>query len=78
MPATGIAAARFLRHSEFELECNKQVAKDAFVEYEFGESGRGNLPAVLHAETGRTLSRWADAGWGHMIAADKVEGAVSG
>ena len=74
MPATGIAAARFLRHSEFELECNKQVAKDAFVEYEFGENRGGNLPAVLRAETGRTLARWADAGWGHMIAEDKVAG----
>ncbi len=63
----GIDAARFLRHSEMPLECNKQVARDAFVEYGF----RGNLAHNLRAETGRILSRWGDAGWGQVVADDK-------
>lgn len=63
----GIDAARFLRHSEMPLECNKQVARDAFMEYGF----RGNLAHNLRAETGRILSRWGDAGWGQMVAEDK-------
>lgn len=68
--ATAISAARFLRHSEIALECNKQVAKDAFAEYGF----RGNLPGALRAETGRILSRWGDAGWGQPVADDKHNG----
>ena len=68
--ATAISAARFLRHSEFGLECKKQVAKGAFSEYGF----RGNIPNHLRAETGRTLSRWRDAGWGQLVAADKHVG----
>lgn len=65
-----ISAARFLRHSEIALECNKQVAKDSFAEYGF----RGNLPEALRAETGRILSRWGDAGWGQLVANDKHNG----
>jgi ATP-dependent DNA helicase RecQ len=68
--ATATAAARFLRHAEIALECNKQVAKDAFAEYCF----RGNLPKALKAETGRILSRWGDAGWGQLVADDKHNG----
>lgn len=65
--AAAISAARFLRHSEIALECNKQVAQDAFAEYGF----RGNLPKALRAETGKILSRWGDAGWGQLVADDK-------
>ena len=68
--ATAVSAARFLRHAEMELHCKKQVAGDAFVQYGF----RGNLPADLRAETGRILSRWRDAGWGHQVAEDKHHG----
>jgi ATP-dependent DNA helicase RecQ len=67
---SAISAARFLRHSEIALECNKQVAKDAFAEYGL----RGNLPEALRAETGRILSRWGDAGWGQLVADDKHNG----
>lgn len=63
-------AGRFLRHSEIVLECNKQVATDAFVEYGF----RGNLPLDLRAQPGRILSRWGDAGWGQIVAEDKRDG----
>ncbi|MDE2888274.1 MAG: RecQ family ATP-dependent DNA helicase [Gemmatimonadota bacterium] len=67
---TAIAAARFLRHSELALVCNRQVARDAFREYGF----RGNLPQDVRAETGRILSRWGDAGWGQLVAEDKHRG----
>lgn len=65
-----VAAARFLRHSEFPLECKRQVAQGAFQRYGF----RGNLPPNLRAETGRVLSRWGDAGWGRMVADQKHAG----
>ncbi len=65
-----ISAARYLRHAELELECNKQVARDALREYGLS----GNIPAALRAETGRILSRWGDAGWGQLVAADKHAG----
>ncbi len=65
-----VSAARFLRQSEMPLECNKQVAKEAFVEYGF----QGNLAQEIRAETGRILSRWGDAGWGQFVADDKHSG----
>lgn len=65
-----LSAARFLRHSEILLECKKQVAKGAFAEYGF----QGNLPSAERAEVGRILSRWADAGWGQIVADDKHSG----
>ncbi len=65
-----ISAARYLRHAELELECNKQIAKDALPEYGL----RGNIASKLRAETGRILSRWGDAGWGRLVADDKHTG----
>lgn len=62
-----VNAALFLKHAEMELECKKQVAAGAFRAYGF----KGNLPEELRAETGRILSRWGDAGWGHAVADDK-------
>ncbi len=64
------AAQRRVRASEFPLECMKQVAKDAFVAYAF----KGNLPQELRAQTGRVLSQWNDAGWGHVVADCKHAG----
>ena len=63
----GSAASPPLRNA---LEGNQRVAKDAFTEYGF----RGILPRELRAETGRILSRWGDAGWGQLVAADKHDG----
>ena len=63
-------AARFLGQSEFPLECNKQVASGAFKKYDFS----ANLPEAYRANTGRVLSRWGDAGWGSLVAADKHDG----
>lgn len=68
--ATAVAAARFLRHSEFPLELKKQVAAGAFPQYGF----HGNLPQALRGETGRVLARWRDAGWGDTVAAGKQAG----
>jgi ATP-dependent DNA helicase RecQ len=62
-----VDASRYLRHSELPLEGKKQVATGAFQVYGF----RGNLPETLRAQTGRVLSRWGDAGWGHAVAQDK-------
>jgi ATP-dependent DNA helicase RecQ len=63
-------AALFLCHAEMPLECKKQAPPGAFPQY--GLSGR--LPLELKAETGRILSRYGDAGWGHMVAQDKQAG----
>lgn len=68
--ATAIAAARYLRQAELELQCKKQVARDAFPEYGL----TGNIPERFRAETGRILSRWGDAGWGQVVADDKHAG----
>jgi len=62
-----IEAGRYLRQAELPLECKKQVASGAFVEFGFC----GNLPENLRGETGRILSRWGDAGWGRLVADDK-------
>ena len=62
-----IEAGRFLKQAELPLECKKQVAAGAFVQFGF----RGNLSENLRAETGRILSRWGDAGWGGLVADDK-------
>lgn len=68
--ATAIAATRYLRQAELQLECKKQVAKGAFPEYGL----TGNIPERFRAETGRILSRWGDAGWGQVVADDKHAG----
>ncbi len=64
------AAKRRVRASEFPLECRRQIASGAFPVYEF----RGNLPQDFRAETGRVLSQWNDAGWGHIVAEGKHAG----
>ena len=69
-----VEAARYLRHAELPLECMKQVAANALPTYGF----RGNLPANLRAQMGRILSRWGDAGWGHVVADDKHAGRFRG
>ena len=65
-----VEATRFLRKSEFPFKPKKQVAAGAFPQYGF----TGNLGPELQAAEGRILSRWGDAGWGHIVAADKHSG----
>ena len=62
-----VRAAISLRHSEFDLKCPVQVARDAFPVYGFN----GNLPPTLRAQPGKILSRWGDSAWGGAVAEDK-------
>lgn len=64
------AAGLFMKRADLPLILNKQVAKDAFVQYAF----QGNLPRNEQGAEGRILSRWGDAGWGAMVAEDKRAG----
>ncbi len=63
----GIRAATYLLHAEIPLHLKKQVAPDSFPNYGL----RGNIPIPLRGEVGRILSRWGDAGWGHIVQHDK-------
>ncbi len=67
---TAIRAARFLRRSEIPLRCNVQVPEGALTTYGLS----WNLPVMLRAEVGRTLSRWRDPGWGRLVAEGKDAG----
>jgi len=64
-------ATRFLRQAEMPLHCPIRIPADALSERAL--SG-GLLPEDWRAETGRILSRWGDAGWGGLVAADKHRG----
>ncbi|GAA4651557.1 RecQ family ATP-dependent DNA helicase [Kistimonas scapharcae] len=63
-------AATFLKQAEASIKPKIQLPANAFVQYGL----RGNLPKHLQAQEGRVLSRWGDAGWGHMVADDKHRG----
>jgi ATP-dependent DNA helicase RecQ len=69
-PSLAHRAGTFLKHAEMVISPKAQVAANAFLEYGF----RGNLPLNLRAQEGRVLSRWGDAGWGHMVADNKHAG----
>ncbi|RKZ00094.1 MAG: ATP-dependent DNA helicase RecG [Ignavibacteriae bacterium] len=60
-------AYRFIRQNEIPLILKIQVAPDSFPVYGF----KGNLHISFRGETGRILSRWRDAGWGHVVADGK-------
>lgn len=60
-------AASFLQQAAIPIIPKKQVASGAFIAYNF----KGNLPACLQAQEGRTLAHWGDAGWGRMVKDDK-------
>jgi ATP-dependent DNA helicase RecQ len=62
-----VQATRFLRQAEFPLEPRKQVPPDAFVH----DGLTSSLLRQLGPETGRVLSTWNDAGWGHIVKDDK-------
>lgn len=66
-------AGTFLKQAETVITPKAQVAAHAFLEYGF----RGNLPQSLRSQEGRVLSRWADAGWGRMVAENKHAGRFS-
>jgi ATP-dependent DNA helicase RecQ len=64
------AAGRFLKRSEFTLECNKQASAGGFPQYGLPRT----IPKNLLAQPGRVLSQWGDGGWGEMVRADKRAG----
>jgi ATP-dependent DNA helicase RecQ len=66
----GLKAAHFYKKSEIIFQPKKQVKLDALVKYNI----RGNIKIDMRAEEGRILSRWADAGWGRIVADDKHRG----
>ncbi len=61
---SGINATVFLKRSEFDIHLKKQIQSDALSIYGF--KGR-----ISEAATGKSLSRWGDAGWGKIVAEDK-------
>lgn len=63
----GVRATHFLQRAEFPLKPKIQTVNGAFPQYGFSY----NLPVEERAEEGRILSRWGDAGWGHIVASDK-------
>jgi ATP-dependent DNA helicase RecQ len=65
------AAVQFLRHCEEPIEARKLWPQDALAAHEW----KGKIAPELLAEEGRVLCRWGDAGWGEMVARDKIFGA---
>jgi len=63
----GLRAAHFLKHAGIPLEPRKQTVKGGLPKYGFPYT----LPVEQRAEEGRILSRWGDAGWGHIVKEDK-------
>jgi ATP-dependent DNA helicase RecQ len=68
--AIGVQATHFLQHAEFPLKLKIQTVKDGFPRYGFPSK----IPVEHRGEEGRILSRWGDAGWGHIVADDKHAG----
>ncbi|MBG6236297.1 ATP-dependent DNA helicase RecQ [Pedobacter sp. CAN_A7] len=67
-------ASTFLRHSEFFVGPRKQINKGALQEYLIP----AKIPLSLLSEGTWVLSRWGDAGWGHLVAEDKHKGGFRG
>ena len=66
-PTAVAKAALFLKHSEFVLKCPTRVPPGTLTSL----SEKGKLLPQLRPELGRVLSRWGDAGWGKLVAAQK-------
>ena len=67
-----VEATRILKRAEIPFRSNKQVAFDALSEYNI----RGNIEPGFWPSEGRVLSRWGDAGWGHVVAKCKQSGHI--
>lgn len=65
-----LEAATFLKHSEFYVSPRKMISRGALDEYKIPT----RIPANLQSEGTWVLSRWGDAGWGHLVAEDKHKG----
>lgn len=67
------AANRYLKHAYLPIEPRKKIGARDFVEYQF-ETYKGCLiPELIH-ETGRSLCRWGDSGWGQVVKDGKQKG----
>ncbi len=64
----GILSASFLRQSEFDIELRKSIPLDGLSKYKL----KGRIPEELRGNTGKALSRWGDAGWGRIVAEEKL------
>ncbi len=65
-----IRAQHFLRRLYLPIQCRVIVRKGAASKYGFPYK----LPLELRASEGRAMSRWGDAGWGHLVKDDKHAG----
>lgn len=65
-----LEAAAFLKHSEFFVQPRKMLNKGALEAYSIPTK----IPANLQSQGCWVLSRWGDAGWGHLVAEDKHSG----
>lgn len=63
-------ADRFLRRAQVPIEPPQKIPAGALEKYGL----QGDIPLHLRASKGRILSRWEDAGWGSLVAADKHAG----
>lgn len=64
-----IEAVQFLKRSSLDIEPRKRWPAGGLSTYNV----RGNIPANLQAEIGKTLCVWGDAGWGDLVKAGKYE-----
>lgn len=67
-----VEATRILKRAERPFRANRQVAIDALPDYDI----RGNISPEFRPSEGRILSRWGDAGWGHVVAKCKQSGHI--
>jgi ATP-dependent DNA helicase RecQ len=68
-----VQAAEFLRHAEMPIAPRKKFSQHGLPGYGL----RGMIPSHLQVAEGRVLSRWGDAGWGHLVAEGKHAGRFS-
>ena len=67
-----VEATRILKQAETPFRFIKQVPADALPQYDI----RGNIGPDFQPSEGRILSRWGDAGWGHVVAKYKHNGHI--
>jgi ATP-dependent DNA helicase RecQ len=73
--ALGVTAAQFLRRSDILLKLRARIPAQSLMQTRellgIVGSKQTNFPAEFRGQTGRTLSRWKDAGWGKLVARGK-------
>ena len=69
-PQMAADALTFLRHLDNQIEPRKQWNRDSLKAYGWA----GNIPDMLRAEEGRSLSVWGDDGWSPLVKRGKHAG----